>query len=236
MVHFLNTLNPMPRVVISIADKTPQPYRFDLDREKVTIGRSSSSDIVIDCPSVSGLHCTMERVDGGFILKDQGSTNGLKLNDEEMEIIDLRNDIDVFVGDAEFEYTLSDEELDDLDEEDFVPHARKASERKESKKAPDTDDFEDEDEKPRKKKKALKTPPRAAAPPPPQPVLSSTTGNGNGFFVLGAIICGFLALYAGLDASYRGSKQNEDREDSFSLISDMWNGAPAPTESKEEEE
>jgi len=88
----------MPRVSITIPDKNPQPYRFNLDHKKVTIGRSKDSDIIIDEPSVSGLHATMERVDGGYILRDRGSTNGITLDDELMQIIDLRNGDDVKVG------------------------------------------------------------------------------------------------------------------------------------------
>jgi predicted component of type VI protein secretion system len=107
----------MPRVSITIPGKNSQPYRFQLDRKKVSIGRSSDNDIIINCPSVSSLHCTMERMNGGYILRDRNSTNGLKLGEDEMAVIDLRNESEVRVGDVKFDYTLSDEELDDLDQE-----------------------------------------------------------------------------------------------------------------------
>ncbi|MDB4740539.1 FHA domain-containing protein, partial [Akkermansiaceae bacterium] len=64
----------MPRVSITIPGKNSQPYRFKLDRNKVTIGRSADNDIVIDDTSVSSTHCTMDRVDGGYILRDKNST------------------------------------------------------------------------------------------------------------------------------------------------------------------
>jgi len=67
----------MPRVTISVPDKTPQPYRFELEREFINIGRGGDNDIIIDNASISTQHCMIERVEGGYILRDNGSTNGL---------------------------------------------------------------------------------------------------------------------------------------------------------------
>ena len=151
----------MPRVAIIVPDQTPQPYRFALDRAKVSIGRGKDNDIIIDDPSVSGLHCTMERVSGGYILRDRGSTNSISLDDHDMEIIDLRNGDDVKVGDVVFEYTLSDDELDELDSEDFETHEKKKAEAA----AP----------APKKKIKPATAKPASAAPyTPPAPVLNSS--------------------------------------------------------------
>ena len=95
----------MPRVAITISGKSPQPYRFELSTKKVSISRSEDNDITIACPSVSSLHCTMERVDGGYILRDRHSTNGISLGDDDMAVIDLRNDSEIKVGDVKFEYS-----------------------------------------------------------------------------------------------------------------------------------
>ena len=88
------------------------------------MGRSTDNDIVIDCPSVSSHHCEMKRIEGGYILEDKDSTNGIKLDDERMEIIDLENDLDILVGDAALEFELTDKEKDALAEEDHVPKQR----------------------------------------------------------------------------------------------------------------
>jgi pSer/pThr/pTyr-binding forkhead associated (FHA) protein len=56
----------MPRVTITVPDRTPQPYRFQLDRRVVSLGRGSDNDIAIDCGSVSVRHAEMVRVDGGY--------------------------------------------------------------------------------------------------------------------------------------------------------------------------
>jgi pSer/pThr/pTyr-binding forkhead associated (FHA) protein len=104
----------MPRVTITVPEKTPQPYRFQLDRRSVTIGRGSENDIPIDCGSISVKHAEMRRVGGGYELRDAGSTNGIKLDGERREVIALRNGISVKLGDVAFDFVLSDEELETL--------------------------------------------------------------------------------------------------------------------------
>lgn len=107
----------MPRVTITVSEKTPQPYRFQLDRRSVTLGRGSENDIAIDSGSVSVKHAEMVRVDGGYELRDVGSTNGIKLDDERREVIRLRNGMSVKIGDVDFDFLLSEEELDALSQE-----------------------------------------------------------------------------------------------------------------------
>jgi pSer/pThr/pTyr-binding forkhead associated (FHA) protein len=224
------TIHSMPRVSITIPGKNSQPYRFKLDREKVTIGRSSDNDIVIDCPSVSALHCTMERVPGGYILRDRKSTNGIRLDEEYMATVDLRNDANVRVGDVQFGYTLSDDELDELDEEEFVPLQETSEERAERKEKTASSD-----EKPAKKKakaNIVTTPQRPATPVTPQ-VLASSSESGGFLYGLSLFIAGILALYAGLSSSYSGQQTKAGRQGEFSLLGDIKDGRP-PLETAEE--
>ena len=104
----------MPRVTITVPEKNAQPYRFQLDRQSVTLGRGSDSDIVIDCGSVSLKHAEMRRVEGGYILLDTGSTNGIKLDGERSEEIPLRSGISLKLGDVAFDFLLTDEEREAL--------------------------------------------------------------------------------------------------------------------------
>jgi|AntRauTorckE6833_2_1112554.scaffolds.fasta_scaffold04846_3 pSer/pThr/pTyr-binding forkhead associated (FHA) protein len=116
----------MPRVTITIPEKTAQPYRFKLDREVVTLGRNDENDIVIESGSVSGKHAEMRRVPGGYELIDLGSTNGTKLNDERQQKIVLSNDISVSLGDVDFGFMLNEEELQVLAEEQAPVQAETA--------------------------------------------------------------------------------------------------------------
>jgi hypothetical protein len=107
----------MPRIIITVPDKTPQPYRFQLDRQTVTLGRGSDNDIAIDCGSVSVKHAEMRRVEGGYQLIDVGSTNGIKLDGERQGVIALRNGVSVTLGDVEFDFLLTAEEKEILSRE-----------------------------------------------------------------------------------------------------------------------
>lgn len=221
----------MPRVAITISGKSPQPYRFQLDTKKVSIGRSEDNDIIVACPSVSSLHCTMERVDGGYILRDRHSTNGISLGDDDMAVIDLRNDSEIKVGDVKFEYTLSDEELDKIDDEDFVPHAKTAEEAAEE---PLPLPLPEEKSTPTNKTKANVAPsPRQPASPFPPTVLASTNQGSGGLYGIALFVCGLAAFYAGLDHSYSGKQRDAGRKGDFSLLSDISKGRPALPSEKE---
>ncbi len=101
----------MPRVTITVPDKTPQPYRFDLNTATVTLGRGSDNDIVIECGSVSTRHAEMCRVDGGFELRDLASTNGIRKNGARAEVIPLLSGDHAKLGDIGFDFQLSEDEL-----------------------------------------------------------------------------------------------------------------------------
>jgi pSer/pThr/pTyr-binding forkhead associated (FHA) protein len=101
----------MPRVTITAPDKNAQPYRFQLDREIVTIGRGGENDIVVDSGSVSTSHAEMRRVRGGYELADIGSTNGLKGDGARYESVPLHQGSSVQIGDVTFDFSLAEDEL-----------------------------------------------------------------------------------------------------------------------------
>ncbi|MEO5914485.1 MAG: FHA domain-containing protein [Luteolibacter sp.] len=107
----------MPRVTITVPEKNAQPYRFQLDRQVVSLGRGSENDIAIDSGSVSVKHAEMRRVEGGYELHDIGSTNGIKLDGVRLEVVPLRSGATVRIGDVAFDFMLSDEELEALNRE-----------------------------------------------------------------------------------------------------------------------
>ncbi len=115
----------MPRIVITEPDGQSQPYRFEIDRKRVSIGRGSDNDILLTHRSTSSEHCTMERVKGGFILRDQDSTNGIQQNKSLMQVIDLKDGMALSMGDVTLDFQLSEEEIETLSKEDFVPHQMK---------------------------------------------------------------------------------------------------------------
>ena len=109
----------MPKINITEPGKTTQAYRFDLQRMRTTVGRSSDADISIAHRSVSNQHCLIDRLKGGYVIRNNGSTNGIKLNGERQDEITLTNGMEIEIGDVPALFTLEDEECDYLTEERF---------------------------------------------------------------------------------------------------------------------
>ncbi len=187
----------MPRVIITVPDKSAQPYRFKLDREVVSLGRGSDNDIVIDSGSVSGTHARMRRVEGGYELTDAGSTNGIKFDGERQQTIPLRSGMSVKLGDVSFDFTLSEEELDALGVE----------------KTPTLPPLPDEPGKEtRPKKKSRRD---ADTPQRSQVVVHQSAGGGIGMFLL-FIVLAAACFFAGLAIRH-------EKETGESLIKAMAN-------------
>ena len=65
----------------------------------VVIGRSPSSDVVVDEPFVSATHARLTLQGPALVLEDLGSTNGTMVNGEELKsVAPLRSDDVVIIG------------------------------------------------------------------------------------------------------------------------------------------
>jgi pSer/pThr/pTyr-binding forkhead associated (FHA) protein len=100
----------MPRITITVVGFQPQPYRFDLDRAEIRVGRGEDNEIIVDCGSVSAAHAIIKRVKGGYELHDLGSTNGVKLDGESVSAIILESGMSLNVGDTTLDFELSADE------------------------------------------------------------------------------------------------------------------------------
>ena len=192
----------MPRVIITVPDQTPQPYRFQLDRQAVQMGRGSENDIAINCGSVSVKHAVMERIPGGYQIRDLGSTNGTKLDGERLPVIPLRDGVSVKLGDVSFDFSLTEEEKYDLAREKPAKESKIIA----------------EDPEPAEKKPAR----RASAPAPrPAPVLASANTTQSFLAMLVFIIFAVLAFYIGLSIRH-------EKETHQSLLQSMSNKGKTP--------
>jgi pSer/pThr/pTyr-binding forkhead associated (FHA) protein len=54
--------------------------KFELNKDRVTIGRAANNDIIIQDEAVSSQHCYISCRAGRFVLHDLNSTNGTMLN------------------------------------------------------------------------------------------------------------------------------------------------------------
>ena len=58
---------------------------FELTQETMSIGRVDQRDICIKDPTVSTNHCTIMMRDGRCIVRDEGSTNGTRINGVQLD-------------------------------------------------------------------------------------------------------------------------------------------------------
>ena len=54
--------------------------KYDINKDRITLGRAANNDIVIQDEAVSSQHCDISRRGDRFILHDLNSTNGTLLN------------------------------------------------------------------------------------------------------------------------------------------------------------
>lgn len=72
---------------------------FELNAEKIFIGREVSNEIRINDASVSRRHCVIENRDNTFFINDLGSLNGTSVNEIKAENFVLRHGDKIQVGD-----------------------------------------------------------------------------------------------------------------------------------------
>lgn len=76
------TRHDLPMIIVYEGEQEGQ--RWILDRDRMTIGRTSDCDIVLAKRQVSRRHAQIERDDDGYLLHDLGSKNGTYVNGKEV--------------------------------------------------------------------------------------------------------------------------------------------------------
>ena len=76
---------------------------YDLSKENVTVGRKPSNDIVLDDPTVSGLHAAFLHMQNTYV-EDMNSTNGIKLNGKTVNKRQLNHGDIIQIGQHEFKF------------------------------------------------------------------------------------------------------------------------------------
>src|SRR5216683_8317417 len=54
----------------------------ELVKDMIVVGRKEDCDLRLDHKSVSKLHCVIVKTDGLLLVRDLGSTNGTRVNDQ----------------------------------------------------------------------------------------------------------------------------------------------------------
>lgn len=71
-----------------------------IDGERSTLGAVGSADVAIDDPHISEQHASLRFQDGRFTLTDLDSTNGTRLNGDDMQKSDLNDGDRIGLGET----------------------------------------------------------------------------------------------------------------------------------------
>ncbi|TNF64491.1 MAG: FHA domain-containing protein, partial [Deltaproteobacteria bacterium] len=63
------------------AEVNPSSFVFEFAQSRIVIGRSRSADVQLPHGAVSGTHASIREQDAGYVLVDEGSTNGTRINE-----------------------------------------------------------------------------------------------------------------------------------------------------------
>ena len=106
---------------------------FDLSKEKVTVGRKPSNDIILDDPTVSGVHAAFLHMQHTYS-EDLNSTNGVKLNGKPVNKRQLNHGDIVLIGQHEFKFI--DDAVQDFESTVIIaPPVQESTEKRKPVKA-----------------------------------------------------------------------------------------------------
>jgi len=83
----------------------------EIAAEEISIGRKSDNTIPVDNPTVSGHHCVVVKQDQTYLLRDLGSTNGTRVNSQDITEARLKPKDIVQVGSVEFMFDAAPGEV-----------------------------------------------------------------------------------------------------------------------------
>ncbi len=101
----------MAKLVLSMSGVVQGEY--ELDRERLTIGRKPDNDIQIDNLAVSGKHATVITILDDSFIEDLGSTNGSYVNGKLVRKHALRDGDVVAIGKHELKYVNANATLEE---------------------------------------------------------------------------------------------------------------------------
>ena len=81
-----------------------------LDESKIRLGRGPEVDLEFEDSAMSREHALLEFSDGGFVMRDLGSTNGIRVNGEQLMVRELDHGDRLEIGEHVFQFLIENRE------------------------------------------------------------------------------------------------------------------------------
>src|SRR6476660_9151790 len=95
----------MPAQLVALSDGPD----ILLDKPILLLGRHAECDIQLNSRKISRRHCCIAQVADRLVIRDLGSTNGIRINGERILERDLRSGDELTIGN--FRFTVKEEDL-----------------------------------------------------------------------------------------------------------------------------
>ena len=107
LASYLDELAPGVGLLV-LRQGTVAGSSFRLEADSTTAGRHPDSDIFLDDITVSRRHAVIDRLDGGFRVRDAGSLNGTYVNRERVDEARLRTGDELQIGRFRLSFVLGE--------------------------------------------------------------------------------------------------------------------------------
>ena len=77
-----------------------------LDKPIVLVGRNPECDVVLSSKKISRKHCVVAQVGQRVVVRDLGSTNGIRVNGQQLDEADLLAGDELVIGNLNFRLTM----------------------------------------------------------------------------------------------------------------------------------
>ncbi len=100
------------RAVIVTLAGTTAGNEYELDRDRIKIGRGPDVELAFDDDAMSREHASFEVREGVLYLRDLGSTNGVHVNGGKVLDIELKHGDRIELGDHRFQLVIEERPRD----------------------------------------------------------------------------------------------------------------------------
>ncbi|MDF2692777.1 MAG: Response regulator of zinc sigma-54-dependent two-component system, partial [Labilithrix sp.] len=92
----------LPRLFIQVERECGQvsARTYVHDGDICRVGSAASNDLVLDDPTISRFHCSIQRENGGWRIVDTGSTNGTRVDGVRILSAELEDQAVLVLGDS----------------------------------------------------------------------------------------------------------------------------------------